>query len=200
MKNILIIILTIALLAACKKEEKENYEGFLPISENSMYNSLQVRENYVYYEIRNNYCSDSTKYDIEFSKGIKPYTDSIYSTANKGVFYSNGELCMYNTILTYNGVNYVFVDSYSGMMSFLGTIDCTGDALFIAHLNGYYFKYDDKAFGIKEDKDGFLIYACKLVSACTPVQTDKFLIKIDSLGNITILEQALLSKDEKACI
>jgi hypothetical protein len=107
---------------------------------------------------------------------------------------------MYNNILTYNGTNYVFLNSYSEILSFLGTIDCAGDALFVAHLNGYYFKYNDREFGIKEDKDGFLIYACKLVSACAPVQTDKFLIKIDFLGNITILEQTVLSKNEKACI
>jgi len=200
MKNKLIVILVIAIFAACKKDEKINYEGFEPISEKSVFDSLQLQNDYIYYEIRNNYCSDSTKYSIIFSKGTKPYIDSVFSNPNKGVFYSNGDLCIYNNILTYNSTGYVFLETYTQIINFLGSIDSKGDALFIAHLNGYYFKYNDKEFGIKEDKDGYLIYACKLVSACTPVQTDKFLIKIDIHGNIEILEQSVLSKDDNACI
>jgi len=200
MKNKLIIIFMIAILAACEKDEKINDEGFKPISEESVFDSLQLQNDYTYYEIRDNYCFDSTKYHVIYSKGTKPYIDSVFSNPNRGFFYSNGDLCMFNNILTYNGAGYAFLETYTEIINFLGSIDSKGDALFIAHLNRYYFKYNDKEFGIKEDKDGYLVYACKLVSACLPVQTDKFLLKIDRYGNIEILEQTVLSKDDKACI
>lgn len=200
MRNKLIIIAAFTILIACEKDESMSYNGFELIFEESVYDSLQVQGNYEYYEIRNNFCYDSTRYDILYSEGTKPYTDSVFALPNEGVFYSNSDLCMYNNIYIDNGVESYFLKSYSDIITFLGPIDCKGDALFIAHLNGYYFKYNDSEFGIKEDVDGFLIYACMLTSACSPVQTDKFLIKINIEGNIEILEQSVLSKNDNACI
>jgi hypothetical protein len=200
MKAELIALLLIAVFAACEKDEKVNYEEYAPIEEESIYNTLQLQNDVAYFEIRNNYCFDSSRYNIIYSEGIKPYNDSLFATPHKGVLYSTGDLCMFNNILVHDGTGYFFLETYSNMLSFLGPIDSKGDALFIAHLNGYNFKYNDKKFGIKEDENGYLIYACKLVSACTPVQTDKFLIKIDVQGNIDILEQSVLSKNDDACI
>ena len=200
MRNQLIILAAFIFLMACKKDVIIQHEGFVPISEESVYHSLQVQGNYEYYEIRNNYCFDSTRYDVIYSEGIKPYTDSIFSAANEGVFYSSGDLCMYNNILLYDGNEYRFLNTYADIIDFLGPVDCTGDALFVAHLNGYYFKYDDTEFGIKEVTGGFLIDAFKLISACTPLQTDKFLIKIDRNGEISIQDQAVWFKDDNACI
>jgi len=197
MKNQLIFIVVATILIAC---EKDSYEGFAPIFEESIYDSLQVQGNYNYYEIRNNYCFDSTRYDIIYSEGIKPYTDSVFALANEGVFYSTGDICMYNNIFIYDGTEYFFLKSYSEIISFISPIDCKEDALFLAHLNGYYFKYNDKEFGIKEDLDCFLIYACKITSICAPVQADKFLIKIDFHGNIQILYQTVLYREDNACV
>jgi hypothetical protein len=200
MKTILTITLVLLIFVACEKDEKINYDGFTPISEESVYDSLQLAEEYVYYEIRDNYCYDSTRYNVISSKGAKPYTDSVFSASNKGVYYSSGNWCVYNNVLIYDGADYVFLGSYSDILNFLGPVDCKGDALFIAHLNGYYFTYNDKESGIKEDNGSFLIYACKLVSMCIPVETDKFLIRVDVDGDIEILKQTVLSKDDNACI
>ncbi|KJF43239.1 hypothetical protein [Draconibacterium sediminis] len=200
MRNILIFIATLTFLIACEKDRDISYEGFVPIFEESIYDSLQVHADYDYYEIRNNVCFDNNSYDIVYSEGTKPYTDSVFAPTNEGVYYSQGDLCAYNNIFIKNGEESYFLTSYSEIIEFLGEVDCKGDALFIAHLNGYYFEYNDIEFGIKEDGDGFLIYACKLTSACTPLQIDKFLIKIDIEGNIVVLEQSVLTKMENACI
>jgi hypothetical protein len=200
MKNTLFVALVLALFAACERNENIDYGGFEPISEKSVFDSLQLQNDVVYYEIRNNYCFDSTRYRVLYSKGIKPYADSIFSNSNTGVFYSTSDICMFNNILIYNGTGYAFLGTYADIISFLGSIDSKGDALFVAHLNGYNFRYNEKELGIKVVKDGYLIYAYKLVSICAPVETDQFLFKIDNHGNIKILEQSVLSKYDHLCI
>jgi hypothetical protein len=200
MKVLPLVVFAVLLFSSCEKNEK-NYEGFVPITEQSIYDSLNINpvSNYFYYEIRNNYCFDTTRYTIIYSKGINPNLNTkLYM--NKGVYYSTGDLCMFNNILTFTGTEYKFLVTYDDILDFLGLVDCKGDALFIVHLNGYDFKYNDKYFGIKEDDGKFQIICCKLVSICAPVQTDKFLLEIDHLGNIKILKQETISKDEHACI
>lgn len=83
MKNQLIILVVFTFLIACEKDKGIRYEGFEPIFKESVYNSLSLQENYNYYEIRNNYCVDSTRYVILYSEGINPYTDSVYAPANE---------------------------------------------------------------------------------------------------------------------
>jgi hypothetical protein len=199
MKNLLILLMFTSLIVACKKEE-DLCEGFTPFSETTVFDSLQLSSSYTYYEIRDNSCGDSSIYFIIASKGNKPYTDSIFSGKENGTHYSCVSFCMCCNILTYDGSDYHFISDYEDILDFLGPIGCKGNALFVAHLNGYYFRYNEKEFGLKEVSDGFLIYACKLVSMCTPVQTDKFLIHVDHLGNIKVLKETVLSKDDQACI
>lgn len=198
MKPILFSVLVISVLGSCEKDETDN-KGYEPITEQSVFDSLSPSLPYEYYEIRNNNCFDSTQYFVIYSNGANPFTDSLLPM-NKGVYYSTGDVCRFNNILTINGNNLKFCITYSEMLDFLGTIDCKGDALFIAHLNGYYFTYNDSAYGIKEVNGKFRIYACKLVSACVPVQVDRFLIEIDPRGKIRILNQETVSRDENACI
>jgi hypothetical protein len=198
MLNYLFLFSLILVLTACKKDEVNKYEGFKPISEESVFDSLQPSKEYDYYEIRDNMCIDSTRYFIYYSKGTKPYADSIYS--GNGVYYTNADLCLYQNIVTYDGTNLTFLDSYSQILDFLGPIDCEGDALYLAQLNGYLYNYDDDEFGIKEVKDGFLIRCFKLVSSCSPIEIDQFLIKINKEGDITVLEQSEWYLVEHACV
>lgn len=200
MKVIPLVVFALLLFSSCEKNEIKN-KGFIPITEKSIYDSLNPNpgSDYVYYEIRNNYCFDATRYTLIYSEGINPDPDAnLYMS--KGVHYSTGDLCMFNNILTFNGTEYKFLVTYDDILDFLGIVDCKGDALFIAHLNGYSFSFNDNNSGIKEENGKYLIIACKLVSMCAPVQTDKFLLEIDQSGNIKILKQETISRDEQACI
>lgn len=200
MKLIPLVVFAMLLISSCEKNEINN-KGFVPITEHSIYDSLNPDpgSDYDYFEIRNNYCFDTKRYTIIYSEGTNPDPNTnLYMS--KGVYYSTGDLCMFNNILTFNGTEYKFLVTYDDILDFLGNVDCKGDALFIAHLNGFNFNYNDNNFGIKEESGKFLIIACKLVSMCAPVQTDKFLLEVDHSGNIKILKQETISKNEYACI
>jgi hypothetical protein len=194
MKNQLFFIVVSTILIGCTKDNGNSFKGFTPISEESTYDSLQVQGKYDYFEIRNNYCFNLKIYDILYSAGIKPSADSVFSNADEGVFYSHGDICMFINILIYDGTEYYFLKSYSEILDFFGPIDCKADALMLAYINGYFFEYNDKEFGIKEDSDYFLLYAYELVSSCSPIELDRFLLKIDIHGNIQILKQAVVQK------
>ncbi|HRT79126.1 MAG: hypothetical protein BWZ11_01591 [Bacteroidetes bacterium ADurb.BinA395] len=151
-------------------------------------------------EIRRNLCTHSRYYEVVFSKGEKFYSDSLFSSSGKGINNSNGDICLFFNILTYDGTDYRFLENLPEVLSFLGEIDSKGDAVFWAYLNGYYFIFGDPASGIKQTSDGFLIYAYKLVKMCTPVQIDKFWLKIDKTGKIEVLGEKLFSRIENGCI
>lgn len=193
----LVTILLIA-IGGCEKNEFSN-KGFVPIIEHSIYDSLKPNLNYDYYEIRDHLCYNPSQYKIIGSKGINTFSGTIIPNY-EGIRYTTADLCLFINILTIKDNDYKFWVTYSEIKDFLGTIDTKSEALFIAKLNGYYFKYDDKTFGVKEENGKFQIVACKLVSACAPVQTDKFLIEINNLGKITILKQETVSKYENGCI
>lgn len=199
MKTLLLpVILIIAICISCEKDN-EYISGFKPISENSVCESLKPVTDFDYYEIRNYFCFDTSKYEIIYSKGNKPEFDNVFQK-NNGVIYTRADVCMFNNIFTVKSNEHKFWTTYNEIINFLGPIDSESDALFIAHLRGYYFKYDDDNYGIKKNGETYLIYAFQLVSACLPVETDRFLLEINKSGDIHILKREVVSREENACI
>jgi len=194
-----LLFLMVGLSTACEEGDFD-YKGYEPISEEYVFDSLTLQQEMPYYEIRRNLCTHSRYYEVVFSKGEKFYSDSLFSSSGKGINNSNGDICLFFNILTYDGTDYRFLENLPEVLSFLGEIDSKGDAVFWAYLNGYYFIFGDPASGIKQTSDGFLIYAYKLVKMCTPVQIDKFWLKIDKTGNIEVLGEKLFSRIENGCI
>jgi len=194
-----LLFLMVGLFTACEEGDFD-YKGYEPISEECVFDSLTLQQEMPYYEIRRNLCTHSRYYEVVFSKGEKFYSDSLFSSTGKGINNSNGDICLFFNILTYDGTDYRFLENLPEVLSFLGEIDSKGDAVFWAYLNGYYFIFGDPASGIKQTSDGFFIYAYKLVKMCTPVQIDKFWLKIDKTGNIEVLGEKLFSRIENGCI
>jgi hypothetical protein len=198
MKNILYLIWTVSLFVSCEKNETHE-KKFKPIINQSIYDSLNPKSAFDYYEIRDYACYDTTHYEIISSAGNNPLEGSIIQNG-KGVIYTTADFCKFNNIMSILGNEVRFWTTYDEIKEFLGPIDGEDEALFLAHLNGYYFKTDDKNYGIKESNGKYQLHAFKLVSMCSPVQTDSFLLEIDKFGEIKILQQRTYSKDIHACI
>jgi hypothetical protein len=198
MKSSILIALAFLLLFSCEKD-KVNNQKYHPIVIQSIYDSLQPQSNYDYYEIRDYTCYNTKHFNIISSFGNYPFNDTVACNGS-GVIYTTSDLCMYHVIMSVKGSTVKFWTSYDQIKEFLGTIDNKHEALFLAHLNGYYFQYDSPDNGIIEIEGKFQLVALKLVSMCAPVEIDKFLLEIDSSGNIKILSQEVISKQQNACI
>jgi hypothetical protein len=185
------------LLLSCNKDSVNSQ--FEPIVKETLYETLKPKESYDYFEIRDYYCFDTIHYNIFYSFGNKLKSDSLIQI-NYGVKYTNSDICINCNILARKNDDYKVFESYNEILNFLGNIDSNGDALFIAHLNGFYFKFNDGNFGIKQTGTKYQIYAFMLVCMCAPVQVDKFLIEIDSSGKIKILFRTIYSIYENGCI
>ncbi|MDT0677401.1 hypothetical protein [Autumnicola musiva] len=86
-------------------------------------------------------------------------------------------------------------------MDFLGKIDSKSDAILWAYGHEYYFQLNEISNGgIKKVEDGYELILLKTVMFCTPVQTNRFHLRISTDGKITILEEEVYEKDENACV
>ena len=193
MKSLLFVVI-LTVLFSCEKEDRL----FEPISKGSITESLQPGNDVDYFEIRRYHCWDTASYSIFYSEGSLPVFDTIYQI-NQGEHFITGDICQFYNILFSTGDDYQFLTTYESIVNFLGPIDSKSEALFIAHLNGYFFVYNDVSFGIVDLGDKIRLHACKLVSTCSPVQSDRFLLDIDQSGNIKILRQTMLVRTE-GCI
>lgn len=198
MKRLLIFIVAVTILISCEKDGSD-YGVFTPISVEDVYNDLSPASDYNYYEIRNYYCHDVTSYTVVAALGINTSIGT-NDEKNEGIVYTNTDLCMFNNIMSVKDDQVTFWTTYDQILEFLGTIDTEGEALFIAHLNGYEFFYNDEKNGIRKVNGSYQVSASKLVSACTPVETDKFLLQIDSSGKISVLDQQVIERNANACI
>lgn len=197
MKTLFPILLFCLLLASCETDEVGR-RGLDPISKSMLYDSISPAFPHDYVEIREIPCWDFSKYSVKYSKGTYPLSDSIY--CSKGVIFTLADLCEFCSVLTIDEGEPTFWSTYEDIVYFLSPIDCIGDALFLAHLKGYTFQYDDEAFGYKEVKGKYYLEALQLVSACAPVQTDRFYLEIDERGNIKVLDQEVYHSLKDACI
>ena len=87
------------------------------------------------------------------------------------------------------------------LLEFLGSIDSKGDALLVALANDYYWSTADIENGaIKEACSGYELIVSKIVSSCTPLQIDRFHLRITPSAEIIILNQEVIVFDENLCI
>ncbi|WP_148264612.1 hypothetical protein [Christiangramia forsetii] len=99
-----------------------------------------------------------------------------------------------------DGVNQLITNDEE-LLEFLGIIDSKGDALLLALANDYYWNINDIENGaIKEACDGYELIVSKIVSSCTPLQIDRFHLRITHSGQIIILDQEVIEYEENICI
>ena len=83
------------------------------------------------------------------------------------------------------------------LLSFLGEIDTPSEALLLVFLNNFEF---GNIGAIKPTDKGYQIIAYQLVNDCHPIQYDQFLLEVDKMGNISVLDQAIYHVSVGMCI
>lgn len=197
MKTSSIVLLICLLFVSCESYDL-SHKGFSPITESMLYDSITTAKQHHYLEIREVPCWDSTSYLIRHSEGNYPLTDSLF--CGEGMNYSNADLCIFSNILTIDENLPTFWTTYEDVVYLLSPVDCISDALLLAHLRGYTFKFNDHNFGIKEQDGKFYMKVFKVVKVCLPVETDQFFLEIDAAGKIKVLDQKVYSLLKGACI
>jgi hypothetical protein len=197
MKTPYYLLLFCLFFASCESYDL-SHNGFDPITEQMLYDSITPAFDTHYFEIRDFACWDSTDYRVRYSEGNNPFTDSLF--CGQGVDFSTADMCVFCNVLSVSGSVPTFWTTYDDIVYFLAPIDSYGEALFLAHLRGYTFKLDQEKYGIKKQGGKFYLKAFKLVQTCTPIQTDQFFLEIDEAGKIKVIDQKMYSKLVGACI
>ncbi|MDJ0765197.1 MAG: hypothetical protein QNJ97_19610 [Myxococcota bacterium] len=92
------------------------------------------------------------------------------------------------------------IDSVAGVADFLGAIDTAEDALLFVRANCYFWRAGHvEAGGIRQVANGFEVIAIELVSLCTPLQSDRVLLHINTDGVIVELDREVYSKKDDMC-
>ena len=125
--------------------------------------------------------------------------ESVYS--ENGFFTRGLPGCSHNYFVSKIDDQIQIYNDPESVISFLQPIDSPSDALMVAFAQGYYFRYGDStAGGIKYLGDKYQVIVLKLVEICVPVQIDKYLLEINSDGDIEILEIDIYEQDYGSCI
>ena len=216
-KKLSILAFSILLLSCSSDDDgiEVNFDDFEAISAAYPYSDIQTDEQITYFEY------------IQSMPDLEDPDDPTSLVYRNNVLFSYGEVCSESDCLTvFNNLqadagfisgclpDYCFsfikylqegdsflVTSKEDLLNFLGEIDSPGEALLVARANAYYWAVNDKNSGaIKETQDGFELIVMQTVSYCLPFQTNRFHLKVDREGNITIVSEEIAEIDENACV
>lgn len=216
-KKLSILAFSILLLSCSSDDDgiEVNFDDFEAISAAYPYSDIQTDEQITYFEY------------IQSMPDLEDPDDPTSLVYRNNVLFSYGEVCSESDCLTvFNNLqadagfisgclpDYCFsfikylqegdsflVTSKEDLLNFLGEIDSPGEALLVARANAYYWAVNDKnSSAIKETQDGFELIVMQTVSYCLPFQTNRFHLKVDREGNITIVSEEIAEIDENACV
>ena len=216
-KKLSILAFSILLLSCSSDDDgiEVNFNDSEAISAAYPYSDIQTDEQITYFEY------------IQSMPDFEDPDDPTSLVYRNNVLFSYGEVCSESDCLTvFNNLqadagfisgclpDYCFsfikylqegdsflVTSKEDLLNFLGEIDSPGEALLVARANAYYWAVNDKNSGaIKETQDGFELIVMQTVSYCLPFQTNRFHLKVDRKGNITIVSEEIAEIDENACV
>ena len=217
MKNLLFLALVLLLIGCSSDDEgiEVNFNDFEAISDAYPYSDIQTNEEITYFEY------------IQSIPDLEDPADPTSLVYRNNVLFSFGEICSDpDCLTTFNNLqadagfiggclpSYCFyyikyqtqeenliVASKEDLLNFLGEIDSPDEALLVARANAYYWAVNDKNSGaVKETQDGFELIVMQTVSYCLPFQTNRFHLKVDREGNVTIVSEEIAEVDENACV
>jgi len=91
-------------------------------------------------------------------------------------------------------------DSIDALKAFLGPVDSEEEAALLVNANGFSWRPDNKEAGaIRQAGEEYELIALKVVRSCTPVQTDRFLIRIDRGGALRVLLEEVFTRIDNGC-
>ncbi|SHF88713.1 hypothetical protein SAMN05444483_103106 [Salegentibacter echinorum] len=207
----LILIFTLIFLISCSSDDAITTDGFEPISEKYPFYDLDpaVATNYweLNYVIANG--GENNEEEIIVQKGtlcdqaeesvcVKEFQElqpefGFASGCLPGLCY----LYLKHQVDSQNQL----VDSKDKLLEFLGAINTKEEALLWARANDYYFQVERiDAGAIKTTGSNFELIVLKTVSYCTPVQSNRYHLKIKPSGDIKILKEEVFSRDENSCV
>ncbi|MDT0677396.1 hypothetical protein [Autumnicola musiva] len=207
MKKFLFVIISSLLFAGCEDDDVNADGSYEPISTQYPYDELSLKEEIDYFELM---------------QGPEEYEEKVFSYGELCAGAENTEECIssFSDLTSENGFTYgclptecnyyirynkdaesFVVDSKEELLNFLGAIDAKSDAILWAFAHDYYFPINNIEDGaIKKVTGGYELILLKTVSYCSPVQTNRFHLKISTDGEITVLAEEVQSKDENSCI
>ena len=210
MKNIIFLLVIFALIS-CSSDDAITTDGFEPITERYPFHDLDpaVATNYwqLNYVLANG--GDDNEEEIIIQKGV--LCDNAENSMCKDEFkelqpeFGFAPSCLPGLCYLYlkyqaDNQNYL-VASKAELLEFLGTINTKEEALLWTRANGYYFQVDNiEAGAVKTTKTNFELIVLKTVSYCTPVQSNRYHLKIKPNGDIEILKEEVFSRDENSCV
>ena len=212
------IFVIIILFFSCSGDDegiRVNFDDFGAISAAYPFSDLQADEQITYFEY------------IQSMPDFEDPDDPTSLVYRNNVLFSFGEICSdpdcktaFNNLQADAGFisgclpSYCFyyikyqtqeenlvIASKEDLLNFLGEIDTPSEALLVVRANNYYWAVNDKNSGaVKETQDGFELIVMQTVSYCLPLQTNRFHLKVDREGNITIVSEEIAEIDENACV
>jgi len=209
------LTLLVLFLCSCSGDDEGgtnrfNTDGFDPITDTLLFQTLSPAEDYDYFEFRNAECGSEGPFQTIYGEGVKcslsPQSDCFDQIdALRPEFAGYDTACLPGCCSEYlvaqlNGENILF-DTLGELNSFLGPIDSVSDALVFVSANGYYFTRGDIAkSGIKEVIGGYEVIALRTTAFCAPIVTTQYLIFISENGTIEITAEREESREEDLCI
>lgn len=207
----LILISTLIFLISCSSDDAIATDGFDPITERYPFYDLDpaVTTNYwqLNYVLANG--GDDNEEEIIIQKGIlcdnaeNPMCKNEFKELQPEIGFAPGclpGLCYLYLKYQVDSQKHL-VDSKDKLLEFLGAINTKEEALLWARANNYYFQVESiDAGAIKATGSNFELIVLKTVSYCTPVQSNRYHLKIKPNGDIEILKEEVFSRDENSCV
>lgn len=210
MKNIIFLLVIFALIS-CSSDDAITTDGFEPITERYPFHDLDpaVATNYWQFNYVLANGGDDNEEEIIIQEGVlcdqaeKSLCVKEFIELQPEFGFASGclpGLCFY--YLKYQADNQnKLVASIDELLKFLGTINTKEEALLWGRANGYRFGVNNiKTGAIKVTNPGFELIVLKTVSFCTPIQSNRYHLKIKPNGDIEILKEEVFSRDENSCV
>ena len=123
--------------------------------------------------------------------------EELSSTAGFG--WHSHPLDLFYYLAVNEGESNSVIASKDDVLSFLGDIESTDEAVLAALAEGYYWDTDKEAGAVKEVDGGFELIVVKSVSLCMPIQSNRILLRIDRDGTQSVLREEVLRKLDDHC-
>jgi len=207
MRLTLLILLSVVIVS-CDDDDKRRIQvdlnSFEAIQDEYPYEAVMAANDPEYWEL--NYVNTEAVFssgtlctDVEDSDQCISDFEAMSSTTGFGAG-CPPSYCYY-FIRSQKGGSTSIASTPAAVRLFLGEIDSQADAILLAISEGYVFSTTQKEIGaVKQTATGYQVLMTKLVSACSPVQVNRFLLNIRYDGTVEILDEEIYSLDKNMCI
>lgn len=175
----------------------------LPVLENLDYGAVTTAEEYDYWVFRRAFeGSVGTPIAAVGSRESLPpeVQDELDATVTEEGF---GPGCPPGTchqyIASVSGTSVRVWASVQDLVEFLGEVDTPEDAALLVHAHGYYWAGEKESGAVRAVTGGYELIALRLVNLCAPVQVDRYLLRVNLSGDLSIQATEVWSRSE-ACI